>query len=68
MCLKKITLPIQIMITILDLMAQIMRILVWSFDEHDNLHFDNKQGVHRSSQTYEGSGYELHVLSLTILY
>ena len=40
----------------------------WTFNEHKNLHLDNKYDVHMSSKNYEESGYGLDLDLLTILY
>ena len=39
---------------------------IWLVNEHENLHFDNEQGIHMNSKTYEESGYGLNLDLLTI--
>ena len=38
------------------------------FNEHKNLHFDNKQDIHTIPLKYEECGYDLHLDMLTISY
>ena len=38
---------------------------IWSLNKHTNLHFDNEQEIHMSSQNYEKSGYDLDLDLLT---
>ena len=40
---------------------------IWPFNAHENLHFDNEQDIHTSSEMYEESGYGLNLDMLTIL-
>ena len=40
---------------------------LWTFHEHENLHFDNEEDVHMSSKNTKESGYGLNLHLLTIL-
>ena len=41
---------------------------IWPFNGHMNLHFDNEGDIYVSSEIYEGSGLNLDLDLLTILY
>ena len=54
------------LLSILDAIVNIIEELLGSFDNLENLHFDNEYNVHRSSENHEGSGYGHHLDLLII--
>ena len=69
MSLKENGLPAQNMITVLGSIVNIIAgELIWPFNEHENLHFDNEWNIHMSSEKYEERGYSLNLDILTTLY
>ena len=44
-----------------------MRPPTWSFDEHENLHFDNDQDININSENHAESDYALDLDLQTIL-
>ena len=59
MCWKEIELRAQHLLTILDIIVNIIRWNYATFINTENLHFDNEQEIHMSSENYEESGYRL---------
>jgi hypothetical protein len=56
-CLKEIgTHALPNLLTILDIIINILGIFLESFDNLKNLHFDNEYNVPRSSENHEGGG------------
>jgi hypothetical protein len=41
---------------------------VQPFNEHENIHFDNRKDIHTSSKNHKESGYNLDFELLMILY
>jgi len=41
---------------------------VQPFNEHENIHFDNRKDIHTSSENHKESGYNLNFELLMILY
>lgn len=70
MFVNKIRLRVQNMIIILGLIVNVIGggELIWSFIEHDNLHFDNDKNIHMSTKDYEKSNYDFSLNLVTILY
>ena len=68
MCLIEIGLRAQNMIAILSWWSTQFGGPIWPYNEYKNLHFDNEQDTHTSSEIYEEIGYSLDLDLLTIPY
>ena len=61
MCLEKIRLRVQSMVTILGSTINIIGGATWSFKEQANFYFDNEQDTHMSYQNHEENNSGSHI-------
>ena len=71
--LKEIEMHVQNVITILDSITSIIAEEgggwdIWSFNEHENLHFDNELDIHVRYENYKESDYNLNLDLLNTSY